>query len=104
MDQIRVIVATMKAAENDILLTRENAAEREAWVAETAQVFSAFVILLLAFFTVREAQRRVAAAGTSAASLATANAELKTELETRETAEGYVRPMQKLESICQLTG
>ena len=118
MDQIRDVVATMKAEETKLLHAGELTTVRQARVAQAGLVVNGLVILFLVFITFRQARTRLALAVVSAAELKSsnanllvsaadlkvANASLKEELETREAAETQVRQMQKMESIGQLTG
>jgi len=111
MDQIRGVIANLKAEQRDLLLARERVTERQARLAQAALALNGLLIAALAFFTFRQAHYRLAAAvasaealKTSAANLKAANAHLEAELATREAAEAQVRQMQKMESIGQLTG
>jgi signal transduction histidine kinase/ActR/RegA family two-component response regulator len=97
MAHIRAIVREMGEEENNLLKKRSESAERVSFFVDAALASSAVLVIVLAFFTLREGSRRLA-------DLQTSNQQLKGEIVEREAAEGKVRQLQKIQAIGQLTG
>jgi signal transduction histidine kinase/ActR/RegA family two-component response regulator len=104
MARIRALVATMRAREAQLLKGRTANDNRLSTMVSAGLAVSAVLITLLGAVALRTAYRRVAEATESQQALADINRRLMSEARDRETAEGQLRQMQKMESIGQLTG
>jgi signal transduction histidine kinase len=104
MDELRTVMAAMRAEEEALLAARTKQVEIEGLRLRIALVFSGVAVLLLGAFAFTDGRRRLRGALEAGNSLATANAHLKTEAESREAAEAQVRQFQKMQAIGQLTG
>jgi signal transduction histidine kinase/CheY-like chemotaxis protein len=104
MDQVRVIVAAMKAEENRLLEIRGKAAETRAGWLTIWLLLSALAVAVVALYVTRDARMRAQAAAEARDQLAAANVRLHAEAASRQSAEAQVRQMHKMESIGQLTG
>jgi signal transduction histidine kinase len=87
----------MAAEENRLLTVRASDAGWIGMAARAALIASALLVVLLAYFAVRDSGRRLAAIERS-------NAQLKEEVEQRHAAQSQVRQLQKMEAVGQLTG
>ena len=97
-------LASMKAQEEQLLRLRSARVRWIVTVVEIGQLTVLFLVLAAAWATIRDARRRFESMA-EARDEARANAEiLRSEMAARETAEGQLRQMQKMESIGQLTG
>ena len=103
-NQIRGVVAAMKAEERGLLQSRERAVVRQNNLAQAGLLFCMIIVIGLILATLHQGNVRLALATSSAMALRAVNADLKAALETRDVAEAQVRHMQKMESIGQLTG
>src|ERR1700748_25105 len=97
MVEVRGILARMVSEENRLLATRVESLRWFTIAARAALFVSAALVLILAYFAVRDASRRLAA-------LERANQKLNKEIEDRHSAESQVRQLQKMEAVGQLTG
>ena len=104
MDDVRRIVAEMKAEEARLLRPRIEGAEVQGDQLRVALVVAGVAVLLLGAFAFANGRRRLVEAVTAADSLADANARLKEEAANREAAEAQVRQVQKMQAVGQLTG
>ncbi len=104
MDDARTLVNDMRTRQSALVEARGDDAAWKAWLLGTLLVLSALAAVALAWFAVRDVRRRLIAASATRDTLADTNARLNEEAANRETAEGQVRQMQKMESIGQLTG
>jgi signal transduction histidine kinase/CheY-like chemotaxis protein len=93
-----VAVLQRMADEEDRLLVDRAAYAGWITIAVRAALFlSAVLVILLAFFSVRDAARKVAA-------LEASNRQLRAEAQARQSAQSEVRQLQKMEAVGQLTG
>jgi len=104
MDQIRALVREMRADEERLLAERSATARREAQLTTAGLVGATLLILAMGVLAYRSGRRRLNEAVGARDELASANARLTAEIETRAAAEGQVRQMQKMEAVGQLTG
>jgi signal transduction histidine kinase/CheY-like chemotaxis protein len=104
MDDLRRQIAAMNAEEQALLSARSETQRGEAGLITTLLGLSAGATLILGFFVIRDARRRLATAIAAGEALQVSNDQLKTEARSREAAEAQVRQMQKVEAIGQLTG
>jgi signal transduction histidine kinase len=104
MDELRGLVATMKAEEERLLRTRTRAAEQWTYLQLAALLLTAFALVVLGAVALRKASRRLAEITETRDALALTNRQLKSEAASRAAAETQVRQMQKLEAIGQLSG
>jgi signal transduction histidine kinase/CheY-like chemotaxis protein len=96
-DRQRAIIGRMRDTERLLLAERTS---RTAWLTTLVQSVLVGGVLLtgiVAYWALRDGRRRVFA-------LRSANADLQAQIADRETAEGQVRQLQKMEAIGQLTG
>jgi signal transduction histidine kinase/CheY-like chemotaxis protein len=104
MDEIRTVVARMKAEEERLLDQRNAVVDRHAAVLTAALLLSALLVVALGLFVLRSGQVRLGEVIASRNALAEVNARLTEEAASRSAAESQVRQMQKVEAIGQLTG
>ncbi|HEY0646972.1 CHASE3 domain-containing protein [Phenylobacterium sp.] len=104
MDEVRGIVAEMKASEADLLRSRLEGAEARGAQLRVALVVAGVTVLLLGAFAFLNGRRRLLEAVVARDSLAEANARLVEESANREAAEAQVRQVQKMQAVGQLTG
>jgi signal transduction histidine kinase len=104
MDQLRGIVAAMKAEEDGLLAGRTAAAVRYAAYVVATLLGSAVLVVALGLFAFVNSRRRLAEAIAARDALAQANQRLVEEAASREAAEAQLRQMQKVEALGQLTG
>jgi signal transduction histidine kinase/CheY-like chemotaxis protein len=97
MNRIRAITAAMVAEEEGLLAQRTSAADGWKNVARAVLILCAALIVLLAYFAVRELVR-------SFQELESANARLEEEARARSQAQGQIQQLQKMEAVGQLTG
>jgi signal transduction histidine kinase/CheY-like chemotaxis protein len=97
MVQVRAALDGMTAEETRLLTQRAADAGWITIISRTALIVSAMIVVLLAFFAVRDSGRRLA-------TIERANARLKSEVEQRHAAQSQVRQLQKMEAVGQLTG
>ncbi|MDH7638172.1 CHASE3 domain-containing protein [Sphingomonas oryzagri] len=97
MVEVRAVLARMVSEENRLLADRVKSLRWFTIAARAALFVSAALVLILAYFAVRDASRRLAA-------LERANQKLTKEIEDRHSAESQVRQLQKMEAVGQLTG
>jgi signal transduction histidine kinase/ActR/RegA family two-component response regulator len=97
MIQVQRILTRMTEEENRLLAAR---AANLGWLTTTSRAalfLSAVLVLVLAYFAVRDGGRRLAA-------LEETNRKLNEEALERHNAQGQVRQLQKMEAVGQLTG
>ena len=104
MDEVRRIVAEMKASEADLLRRRLEGAEARGAQLRIALVVAGVAVLVLGAFAFLNGRRRLLEAVVARDSLADANARLLEEAASREAAEAQVRQVQKMQAVGQLTG
>jgi signal transduction histidine kinase/CheY-like chemotaxis protein len=104
MDDVRRIVAEMKAEESRLLRPRLEGAEVRGDQLRVALVVAGVAVLLLGAFAFANGRRRLIEAVGARDSLADANARLQQEAANREAAEAQVRQVQKMQAVGQLTG
>ncbi|WP_231639368.1 CHASE3 domain-containing protein [Sphingomonas profundi] len=104
MRSIDALLLKMKTVEQRLLERRIANVQLAVWWLVAGQVAAILLVLLVAALIIREARIRFVAVE-AARDEATAAAEATTrEMAARETAEGQLRQLQKMESIGQLTG
>ncbi|MHA3841028.1 CHASE3 domain-containing protein [Sphingomonas aestuarii] len=104
MDDARALVTEMRDRQIALVAARADDATWKAWMLGTLLVLCALAATALAWFAVRDVRRRLIAASAARDALEQTNARLSEEAANRETVEGQLRQLQKMESIGQLTG
>ncbi len=104
MDEIREIVAGMKAEEERLLAERTARADRYSFYVAATLLVSMMLVIALGIFAFASNRRRLRDAIGSRNALAETNRRLVEEGESRAAAETQVRQMQKVEAVGQLTG
>ncbi|TAJ72281.1 MAG: response regulator [Phenylobacterium sp.] len=104
MDELRAVMIAMRAEESRLLAIRAEEVEAAGVQLRITLAVIGIAALVLGAFAVADGRRRLRQALEAADSLATANASLKAEAESREAAEAQVRQFQKMQAIGQLTG
>jgi signal transduction histidine kinase len=104
MDQLRASVSEMVSVEDRLLEDREAALASANSAVEIGVLFLVVVVLLLAVYSILQAQRQSSALLSSSEALQDRNDQLIEETARREQVEAKLRQSQKLEAIGQLTG
>jgi len=104
MEDLRSVMLVMRAEEDRLLALRTEQVAADGLRLRIALVASGLAVLALGAFAFADARRRLRRALETGQSLASANASLKAEAESREAAEAQVRQFQKMQAIGQLTG
>jgi signal transduction histidine kinase/CheY-like chemotaxis protein len=97
MSEVRDIFSRMIGEENRLLEARTSDLGWFTLASRAALFLSALLVVLLAYFTVRDGSRRLAA-------LEASNRQLGEEVQERRSAQTQVRQLQKMEAVGQLTG
>jgi signal transduction histidine kinase/CheY-like chemotaxis protein len=97
MSGVVSILQRMADEEDRLLIDRASYASWITIAVRGALFLSAVLVILLAFFSVRDAVRKVAA-------LEASNRQLREEALGRQSAQSEVRQLQKMEAVGQLTG
>jgi signal transduction histidine kinase/CheY-like chemotaxis protein len=97
MTAVRDILSRMTLEENRLLAERTANLGWFTLASRAALFLSALLVVLLAYFAVRDASRRLVA-------LETSNQKLTDEVKERRNAQSQVRQLQKMEAVGQLTG
>ncbi|MDG2535414.1 CHASE3 domain-containing protein [Sphingomonas sp. HITSZ_GF] len=104
MQQIRALIAEMRAHEADLLKKRNHIATLQSNLLLLWLAITAIGVAVVAFFVTRSATRRTHVAILAQDAAEAAHARLIAETEQREIAEAQLRQLSKMESIGQLTG
>jgi signal transduction histidine kinase/CHASE3 domain sensor protein/ActR/RegA family two-component response regulator len=104
MDEVRRVVADMKAEETRLLRARLERARARGDQLRFVLICAAVVVVVLGLFAFANARRRLRDATEAAQALAEANESLRQEAASREIAEAQVRQVQKMQAVGQLTG
>jgi len=97
MTEIRQVISAMRVQEAEVLEARSARAARLNAIGQGVLAASVFLVLAIGALTLRDGSRRLGA-------LRAANLRLEAEAAERQTAEGQVRQLQKMEAVGQLTG
>jgi len=104
MDEMRAVIAEMKAEEERLLEVRAAGAKLQGGLLRAALIVTGLAVLALGSMAFVDGRRRLRSAVEARNSLAAANARLEEEARSREAAEAQVRQFQKMQAIGQLTG
>ncbi len=104
MDEMRAVIAEMKAEEARLLEVRAAGAKLQGGLLRAALIVTGLAVLALGSMAFVDGRRRLRSAVEARNSLAAANARLEEEARSREAAEAQVRQFQKMQAIGQLTG
>jgi signal transduction histidine kinase/CheY-like chemotaxis protein len=104
MDDVRSLIADMRADEHRLLRERTAAADlRSTWLMIGLSL-SAVAVGLVGWLAIRNANRRLIEVTLARDALTDINARLKSEAASRQIAEAQMRQLQKIEAVGQLTG
>ena len=104
MDRIRREVAAMSAIQDDLLVTRNQDADRSVLGLQLVLITGFAMLIFMAIVVVRQNVLRLRAVIASRQDMEGAYAELQAEGVHRQAAEAQVRQLQKTEALGQLTG
>jgi len=104
MDQLRASISEMTSVEDRLLGDREAALASANSAVEMGVLFLVVIVLLLAVYSIVQAQRQSSALLSSSEVLQIRNDQLIEETARREEVEAKLRQSQKLEAIGQLAG